>query len=131
MTMTIRRLKKRADFLRVASKRKKWVAPGLIVQAAPMPKSSAEDGDAEPGFRVGFTVSKKVGNAVRRNRAKRRLRALAAEVMPDQASPGTDYVIIGRAATVTRPHDLLLQDFLTALKRLRVDRDTPAKEART
>ena len=56
-------------------------------------------------MRVGFTVTKKVGNAVVRNRVKRRLRAVAAEVFPRLGRAGTDYVVIGRLATLTRPFE--------------------------
>lgn len=72
--------------------------------------------------RIGFTVSKKVGNAVARNRAKRRLRAAAAAVLPVRAAPGMDYVLIGRQATLARPFDELKADLATALTRLRAHR---------
>ena len=70
------------------------------------------------GARVGFTVSKKVGNAVARNRARRRLRAAAAEVMPGRATPSTDYVLIGRAGTLDRPYAKLVSDLESAVERL-------------
>jgi len=70
-------LKRRPEFLRVAAGRVKWVTPGLVLQARCR-------GDAEEEIRVGFTVSRKVGNAVRRNRARRRLRAAAGEVLLDE-----------------------------------------------
>jgi ribonuclease P protein component len=83
--------------------------------------------------RVGFTTSKKVGNAVARNRARRRLRAAVDEVFPALARPGLDYVVIGRQETVARPYSLLLQDLRTALKRvggLRSDADQSARESK-
>lgn len=107
------RLLKRSDFLRVAAMRRKWAAPGLIVQAAPN-----RDPGGATAVRVGFTTSKKVGSAVERNRARRRLRAAVAEVFPGLAEPGTDYVVIGRRETLIRPYSLLLQDLRTALKRV-------------
>ena len=107
------RLLKRADFLRVAQTRKKWAAPGLVLQAAP---TSLPDQDLT--VQVGFTTSKKVGCAVERNRARRRLRAAVAEVFPDAANPQSDYVVIGRRETLSRPYSLLLQDLRTALKRV-------------
>ena len=69
--------------------------------------------------RVGYTCSKKLGNAVARNRAKRRLRALAREILPDAARPGWDYVLVGRPeATATRDFALLRADLEGALRRV-------------
>jgi len=116
--VSIGRLKQRRDFLRVAARQCKGVTPGLILQAAPAPAPPAADAPGEPGIRVGFTVSKKVGNAVRRNRARRRLRAVVDALMADLAQPGLDYVVIGRAATVERPFDALLNDLRSAVQRV-------------
>lgn len=125
MAARLDRLKKRADFLRVAALRRKWAAPGLILQAAP---ASGTDLQAD-SLRVGFTVSKKVGNSVCRNRARRRLKAAVAEVFPAHASLGLDYVVIGRKETLDRPYSLLLQDLLAALKRVgALQKTAPAKE---
>jgi len=107
--VSLMRLRRRADFLRVAAKGRKAVRPGLVLQAAPRPVRDGRVG-------LGFTVSRKVGNAVARNRAKRRLREAARAVMPARAQPDTDYVIIGRAATVTRPFSSLKRDLAHALK---------------
>lgn len=68
--------------------------------------------------RVGFTVSRKVGNAVERNRARRRLRAVADEIMTEHAQAGFDFVIIGRKNTLKRPFSALQGDLTTALKKL-------------
>jgi len=113
MATRLDRLKKRSDFLRVAALRRKWAAPGLILQAAPGTGESQAD-----SLRVGFTVSKKVGNSVCRNRARRRLKAAVGEVFPARANAGIDYVVIGRRETLERPYSLLLQDLLAALKRV-------------
>jgi len=102
-------LKRRAEFLACARGRKAAM-PGMIVQAR-------ETCGAEA--RIGYTCSKKVGNAVTRNRAKRRLRAAARDVMPGRARPGWDYVLIGRAgATVSRPFAALTADLAGAVERL-------------
>lgn len=131
----LERLKRRSEFLRVAAGRRKWAAPGLVLQAAPaisapppakhdegirgapLPPTPSEE-SAAPTLRVGFTCSKKVGNAVARNRARRRLRAAAAQILAAEAAPGFDYVLIGRQETLHRPFALLLQDLQTALKRV-------------
>jgi ribonuclease P protein component len=124
--VTLARLKQRADFLRVAGVRRKWAAPGLVLQAAPTVGDPAAVPTVAPDtVRVGFTVTKKVGNSVCRNRARRRLKAAVAEIFPAHAAPGLDLVVIGRQETLTRPYFLLLQDLLAALKRvgaLRVSR---------
>jgi len=110
----IARLKRRPEFLRVAATRRKWVAPGLIVQIRNRPTAEADI----DGARVGFTVSRKVGNAVERNRARRRLRAVADKVMTQHAREGFDFVIIGRKNTLARPFSALIEDLTTALKKL-------------
>lgn len=69
-------------------------------------------------MRVGFTASRKVGNAVVRNRAKRRLRAAAAQLLTVRGNPRTDYVLIARAATARRPFAALLDDLESALRRV-------------
>jgi len=92
------------------------VAPGLIVQVRQRAQDGG-DGGAVP-VRVGFTASRKVGNAVARNRVRRRLRAVADMVLPHHAKAGRDYVIIGRTATLRRPFDALVGDMSVALKRL-------------
>jgi ribonuclease P protein component len=118
---SIGRLKRRADFLRVAALRRKWAAPGLILQAAPQPESAEASPDT---IRVGFTASRKVGNAVKRNRARRRLKALAAEMIPSFAAPGLDLVLIARPETVERPFDDLRRDLRQSLQRTKAARKT-------
>jgi len=107
-------LKKRADFLRIARGRR-WSTPGVVVQMAPRPGQAS---DTQSGVRIGFTVTKKVGNAVIRNRVKRRLRAAADEIMKSQGRPGHDYVLIGRRQTQDRPFHCLLDDLQGALIKL-------------
>ncbi len=91
------------------------------MQAArsPVPdETAARPKKAEAGLRVGITVSRRVGNAVARNRARRRLRAIARETLPGQAKPGHDYVLIGRKGTLSRPYDALRGDLEEALAKL-------------
>ncbi len=104
-------LKKRADFLRAARAKRKAV-DGFLLQARERgPEEAPPD-----TIRVGFTCSKKLGNAVTRNRAKRRLREVARAVLPELGRPGWDYVLVGRPeATVARDFAALLDDMRAAL----------------
>lgn len=111
----IARLKRRAEFLRVAGKGRKSVTPGLILQAARRSEASLPNMDAA---RVGFTASRKVGIAVERNRARRRLKAAVERLMPLHAAPGHDYVVVARSGTVRRPFAALLGDLEAALRHL-------------
>jgi ribonuclease P protein component len=107
-------LKNRRDFL-AAARAGKVVTTGMIVQR----RVRRDDETVEPVTRVGYTASKKVGNAVFRNRAKRRLRAVAREVLGMRTDCGTDFVLIARAgATVSRPFDDLRGDLEYALRKL-------------
>ncbi len=101
-------LQTRPEFLKAASARRHGTA-SFLLQAR-----NRRDDDART--QVGFTASKKIGNAVLRNRAKRRLRAAARAVLPRLARPGWDYVLVARpAATVTRPFADMLRDLEAAL----------------
>lgn len=86
--------------------------PGFVLQIAPpdMP---------QPVVRVGFTVSRKVGNAVARNRVRRRLREIAGMVIPNQARADLDYVLVGRQAALVRDFAALRQELQEALRRLK------------
>ena len=111
------RLKRRQDF--VAAARALYAAmPGMVVQMRPR-------GDEAPP-RVGFTATKKLGNAVVRNRVKRRLRELARLRLGGLARPGHDYVLIGRATTAERAFPELEKDLNSALKRLHRTAHLPA-----
>ena len=117
MPAAIGRLTRRPEFLRVARGGRKWVTPGLILQACGAPP----EGGAEE-CRVGFTASRKVGSAVERNRARRRLRAAVTAIMPAHAARPFDYVVIARRETLRRPSAELTRDLATALRRLGVYR---------
>jgi ribonuclease P protein component len=120
MAHEIRRLLIRREFLDAARKGRKSVTPGIVLQALKRGAPPSDENADQVG--LGLTASKKVGRAVERNRARRRLRALAYEVLPDQAVGGVDYVLIARGATVTRPYDALRADLRQALKRLELYR---------
>ena len=75
--------------------------------------------DSDPSMRVGFTVTKKIGGAVVRNRMKRRFRALAREIIAAKGISGSDHVMIGRAKGVERDFSLLRSELAAALDRLR------------
>lgn len=110
----IRTLTRRADFLRAASARRQGM-PGFLLQAR------LRGPDEVPGnlVRVGFTCSKKLGNAVTRNRAKRRLRAAARAVLPKAGQPGWDYVLVGRpGTTVDHPFASMVADLDAAMTRI-------------
>ena len=111
MGAAVDRLKRRPDFVRASRRGRSCAARGLVLQVF-----SRNDGD--DCVRVGFTASKKVGNAVLRNRAKRRLRAVVRQLVPGHVLPGRDYVLIARRDTKDRAYSALERDFETALKRL-------------
>jgi ribonuclease P protein component len=105
----MQRLRRRQDFV-AAAKALHAAMPGMVVQA----RNRKDDGAP----RVGFTVTKKQGKAVIRNRIKRRLREIARLHLGAQAQAGFDYVLIGRAQAETRDFGDLAQDLNSALKRL-------------
>jgi ribonuclease P protein component len=101
--------------------------PGFVLQVAPIPSDlRPAEGHAlvgqvasPPPIRVGFTVSRKVGNAVVRNRVRRRLREAARLEMPQQARPDLDYVLVGRQGALARDFIALRRELLEALRRLK------------
>ncbi len=117
MGQPLGRLKRRAEFLTVAKSKLRRVAPGFVLQAR------VRDVDGET-IRVGFTTSRKVGNAVRRNRARRRLREAARMVLPKMGTCGTDYVLIGRQDTATMPFAQLRTDLEKAVGALNKKQST-------
>lgn len=104
------RLKQRADFLAAATSGIKAPAKGLVLQVRARPDSDA--------IRFGFTVSKRVGNAVERNRVRRRLREVVRLTAAGCLLPGHDYVLIGRRAALEVPFARLVEDFKSVLSRI-------------
>ena len=110
-------LKKRAEF-RACARALKAHTPSMVVQGRPRPPGEAE------GIRLGLTASRKVGKAVARNRARRRLREAARQVLPRRGREGWDYVLIARRdSTVARPFARLVEDLERALARLHAEAD--------
>jgi ribonuclease P protein component len=106
----LERLKKRSDYLIVTKAGQRFFTPAFILQVYHRPP--------EDPARVGFTASRKVGSAVERNRAKRRLRALARQFLTPLACQGTDYVLIARREILTRTYALMAEDLQKALTAL-------------
>ncbi len=121
LTLAIATLKNRPDFLRAAAARRQATG-GFLLQA----RARADGLDL---VRVGYTASKKIGNAVLRNRAKRRLREVVRAVLPTMARPGWDYVLVAKpGVTVVRDFALLLGDLKGAMRVVHKD-PTPREQA--
>jgi ribonuclease P protein component len=116
----VERLRKRADFLDAAT--------GPRATAAAFVLQARERGDTGPS-RVGFTVSKKVGNAVERNRVRRRLREIVRLSDAGRLRAGSDYVLVGRRAALGAPFGQLIEDFSHALERVHQQRRAPGRPA--
>ena len=114
------RLKKRSEFLAVAAANRRFATPGLVLQARKL--STDAEVPASP-LRIGFTATKKIGNAVARNRARRRLRAAVHDILhhDDALTPHpADLVLVARKGTIDRPYVDLKSDLTVALERLGV-----------
>ena len=123
--LRIDRIKRRADFLR-AQKFRRQYTPGLTLETCPSPEDFVQ-----PGCRVGFTASRKVGSAVKRNRAKRRLRAAAAAVLPLLGRERHDYVLVAKTATLSRPYAALVADLTKALTHANATLEVEARGGRS
>jgi len=106
----LERLRKRSQYLNVAKAGERFVTPAFIIQISQR--------SLEGAYRYGITASRKVGGAVKRNRAKRRLRALIHQILPEKGRPGFDYVFIARIEVLRRNFALMEQELESALKRL-------------
>jgi ribonuclease P protein component len=103
-------IKKRADFI-AANRGKRYATPGFVL----LVKNRQDD---DPTKRLGITITKKVGNAVVRNRMRRRFRELAREMLADKGKTGADHILIGRDGGIERDFDELRADFVRALEKL-------------
>jgi len=118
----VQRLRRRADFLAVATGGRAPVS-GFVLQAL----NRREDGPV----RVGFTVSKKVGNSPERNRVRRRLREMVRLSSSAGLQHGYDYVLIGRRPALDLPFERLIEDFTRALSRVHAGKSTSASPSAT
>jgi ribonuclease P protein component len=103
-------IKKRSDFL-AANRGKRYATPGFVLLVR-------DRQDDSPAIRLGITITKKVGNAVIRNRMRRRFRALAQEMLADKGKAGADHILIGRDSGIERDFDALRADMVKALGKL-------------
>jgi ribonuclease P protein component len=103
-------IKKRSDFL-AANRGKRYATPGFVLLVR-------DRRDDSPAIRLGITITKKVGNAVIRNRMRRRFRALAQEMLADKGKAGADHILIGRDSGIERDFDALRADMVKALGKI-------------
>ena len=103
-------IKKRSDFL-AANRGKRYATPGFVLLVR-------DRRDDRPAIRLGITITKKVGNAVIRNRMRRRFRALAQEMLADKGKAGADHILIGRDSGIERDFDALRADMVKALGKI-------------
>ena len=115
----IQTITQRRDFL-AANAGRRAPMPGFVLLVR-------DRADGDPTMRVGFTVTKKIGNAVARNRMKRRFRALARELLPAGGIRGADHVLIGRDGGIERDHAALKSEFGKALAKIARGEDSPSR----
>ncbi len=114
-------LTRRADFL-AANRGLRIARPGFVLLVSP---------NQDAGLRFGITVTKRIGNAVVRNRMKRRFRALLRELLPQHGLPGSDHVLIGREGGVERDFAKLREELSAALARATAGKGDPPRRSRT
>lgn len=123
--MAIATLKRRSEFLRIRGGRR-WSSPAFVIEMRARERVGNSVAGASGAARFGFTATKKLGNAVTRNRIRRRLKEAVRNVAPGRAKDGCDYVLIAREAAASRPFAALERDLIAALGRL----DRPSDEDR-
>lgn len=111
--VSVKTLKKRSDFVRMNSSAARFVVSNFILQM--MQNNTIAEGD----IRVGYTVTKKLGNAIIRNRIKRRLREAARKTIPTHAKPGRNYVFIARHKALKCDFTELVREMEFAFSRIR------------
>lgn len=109
---------RRADFL-AANRGLRVARPGFVLLAHPNPGL---------GLRFGITVTKRIGNAVVRNRMKRRFRALIRELLPVQGLPDHDHILIGRETGIERDFGKLREELISALSRAAAGKGDPPRK---
>ena len=114
MGQTLVILKKHREFLQIAQNGRKIATSGLVLQVLERP----DDNHFSDLIRVGFVTSKKLGNAVVRNRIRRRLRAIARLILPELGQKKCDYVLIGRRAAFDRDFEKLKEDLKYAVRKI-------------
>jgi ribonuclease P protein component len=119
--MKIATLKRRVEFQRVRGGAR-WSATAFLMESRPRPSD-----EAISGARFGFTATKKLGNAVARNRIRRRLREALRRQAVEQFRPDSDYVVIARSAARDQPFEALVADMAAALTRIRSAKLPPAR----
>ena len=116
--MRLARLTQRKEFLAAAEHGRRFRSSAFMAQVRDAAPDEARKGGEPVSLRLGLTASRKTGNAVKRNRIRRRLRAAAHDILPLYAKKGVDYVLIGRHETADLPYGKLCGDLKWCLKRL-------------
>jgi len=114
----IEKLKFRRDFLRVARSGNKWVSPSMVVQGKWRCENPVKLANEDKKIFVGFTVSKRVGNSVIRNRVRRRLKAAARGALMAEGALGKEFVIIGRNKALNYPFKSIINDLKWSVRKL-------------
>ncbi len=123
------RIKKRPEYLAVSNTRRRWVTPSFIIQVKALDKNTDDkDTESTEPPRAGFTASKKVGNAVKRSKAKRRMKEAVRKILPENGEAGWDYVFICREAAISYPFEKLCSDIKWGLAKLASGADLRTKQ---